>query len=248
MMRMPWRVARGVALGLELLVDLRPKAVHQHDLDAHAAGSAPGPARMCCSLPAAIASPAIADHEGLAAVAWMYGATERNHGTKVCGKDEVQGGRQRGWPAILSSTRLSPTGGAGCRASVPRVELARQPEDDLREDDAERVARRLQADERHRRLEDRRHGDLRRRDALQVEQRIAERRAEERHLHVDDEDDAVPERDVVGLDALRCRTRRRTRARSGSARRSAPSAAGCRPSRGTCRARTGSPSSDSRMP
>src|SRR4051812_31848558 len=82
---------------------------------------------------------------------------------------------------------------------VPRVELARQVQDDLRKDDAERVADRLEADERHCGLEDHRHADLGWRYALQVEQRIAERRAQEGHLHVDDEDHAVPERDVFGL-------------------------------------------------
>ena len=34
-MRMAMAEARHLALGLELLVDLRPKAVHQHQLDAH---------------------------------------------------------------------------------------------------------------------------------------------------------------------------------------------------------------------
>src|SRR5436190_24349702 len=130
----------------------------------------------------------------------MCGATVRNHGTKVWGKTRFKAGRA----AVLardSVTRLAEAKRAWASSrSMPRVELARQPEHDLREDDAEQVARRLQADEGHRRLENRRHADLRRRDALQVEQGVAERRAQERHLHVDDEDDAVPERDVVRLD------------------------------------------------
>ena len=53
-------VARRVVLGLELVVDLRPEAVHQHQLHAHRVQDAPDPAPARCSLPAAIISPAIA--------------------------------------------------------------------------------------------------------------------------------------------------------------------------------------------
>src|SRR5690606_13883270 len=64
-----------------------------------------------------------------------------------------------------------------------------QPDDDLGKDDAEEQGEGLQRDEGHRGPEDLRHADIGRRDALQVEQRIAQWRGEERHLHVDHEDD-----------------------------------------------------------
>ena len=38
---------------------------------------------MCCSLPAAMASPAMPTTKVLPRCMWMYGATERNQGTKV---------------------------------------------------------------------------------------------------------------------------------------------------------------------
>src|SRR4029079_5469564 len=135
----------------------------------------------------------------------MCGATVRNHGTKVWGKTRFKAGgaTATGPDSVIRSAPPPPRPATAKRSdagrSVPRVELARQPENDLREDDAQQVARRLQADEGHRRLEDRGHADLRWRDALQIEQRVPEGRAEERHLHVDDEDDAVPEGDVVRL-------------------------------------------------
>ena len=81
--------ARRMALGAQLLVDLRPKAVHQHELDAHRvqdrqvlheADSA------CRRRSARRRSPTT---KVLPRYAWMYGATERNHGTKVWGKTRL---------------------------------------------------------------------------------------------------------------------------------------------------------------
>src|SRR3954465_9252268 len=49
-------------------------------------------ARSCAkvaSLPAATSSPAIATTKVLPRCAWMYGATERNQGTKVGGKTRL---------------------------------------------------------------------------------------------------------------------------------------------------------------
>jgi cation diffusion facilitator family transporter len=62
------------------------------------------------------------------------------------------------------------------RASMTRVDKARQPEHDLRKHDAQSDAEPLQRHEVHRGAEDRRHGDFGRRDAFQIEQRVAERR------------------------------------------------------------------------
>src|SRR5579884_29710 len=81
------------------------------------------------------------------------------------------------------------------------VNDARQPDYDLRENYAKSDADPLQGHEIDRGAENRGHGDLRRRNALEIEQRIAERRREKCHLHVDHEDDAIPERHVIRLHA-----------------------------------------------
>jgi hypothetical protein len=57
-MRMPCEYLAVVALGFELLVHLRPKAMHQHNLDAHALDHGQV-LRQMGSLPAAMASPAM---------------------------------------------------------------------------------------------------------------------------------------------------------------------------------------------
>src|SRR5262249_54219901 len=81
---------------------------------------------------------------------------------------------------------------------MTRIDYPREPEDNLREDNAEADSDPLQRHEIDRGAEDRRHGDLRRRNALEIEQRIAEWRREKRHLHVDHENDAVPQRHILG--------------------------------------------------
>lgn len=71
-----------MALGLELLVHLRPEAVHQHDLHAHV-DQGQVPRQVLAALAGGNRLATDADHEGLAAVRVDVGATERNMGTKV---------------------------------------------------------------------------------------------------------------------------------------------------------------------
>ena len=83
------------------------------------------------SLPAAISSPAIATTKVLPWYAWMYGATVRNHGTKVCGKTRFT-------VRIGAVMRGSPQGG---RDSVTRVGAAVSPRRGDRCPGGPRVAR-----------------------------------------------------------------------------------------------------------
>src|SRR5678816_3810255 len=70
------------------------------------------------SLPAAISSPAIATTKVLPWYAWIYGATVRNHGTKVCGKTRFTGGvRGRATRARPAAAAILAREGAG--GSVP---------------------------------------------------------------------------------------------------------------------------------
>ena len=131
-------VARGVALRAQLLVDLRPKAVHEDDLDAHRLqdrqvlrerGELAGGDQLAGDR----------DHEGLAVVGVDVRRDRAEPRHEGVGEDEVQGGQSEGL-ARDSVTRLAAAERADAEPSVPRVELARQPEDDLREDDAQHVA------------------------------------------------------------------------------------------------------------
>src|SRR5262249_40921089 len=84
------------------------------------------------------------------------------------------------------------------RQLMTRIDYAREPEDNLREDNAEADSDPLQRHEIDRSTEDRRHRNLRRRNALEIEQRIAEWRRQKRHLHVDHKDNTIPQRHVLG--------------------------------------------------
>ena len=76
------RILAGVPLGLELLVDLRAKAVHQHNLHAHALDHG----QVLCQIGQFACSNGLAthtNHEGLVAKfvdIWRYRAKPRHEG------------------------------------------------------------------------------------------------------------------------------------------------------------------------